>query len=53
MEEFGFPPQFPAAVEETIVEEVTDSVPKDKSKGKDFIFLFVEPIIYKYVLNFR
>jgi leucyl-tRNA synthetase len=33
MEEFGFPPQFPAAVEET-VEAITDSAPKDKSKGK-------------------
>ena len=34
MEEFGFPPQFPSQVEETVV-EVTDSAPKDKSKGKN------------------
>jgi len=38
MEEFGFPPQFPVQVEETVV-EVTDFAPKDKSKGKNKILL--------------
>lgn len=38
MEEFGFPPQFPAVVEE-IVEEVSSDIPKDKSKGIYRVYL--------------
>lgn len=33
MELYGFPPHFPE-VEETIVEEDDDGIPKDKSKSK-------------------
>lgn len=34
METFGYPPKFPSDVEEKVVEEEVDIVPKDKSKGK-------------------
>ena len=37
MEAYGYPPQFPAFVEE-VVEEVTSDIPKDKSKGNYYIF---------------
>lgn len=34
LETFGFPPNFPAEEETKVIEEDTDIIPKDKSKGK-------------------
>ncbi|XP_011294281.1 leucine--tRNA ligase, cytoplasmic [Musca domestica] len=34
MEDYGYPPQFPAVKEEVVVEVAQPEVPKDKSKGK-------------------
>lgn len=34
LETFGYPPQFPTDEEPKVVEEETDFIPKDKSKGK-------------------
>lgn len=34
MEDFGYPPKFPEAVEEVAPETQSDNIPKDKSKGK-------------------
>lgn len=34
MEDFGYPPQFPAAAQEAVVEVAQPEAPKDKSKGK-------------------
>ena len=34
METFGYPPNFPEQVEETLEEVQDNSVPKDKSKGE-------------------
>ena len=33
MEEFGFPPVFPAPVDEVTIVEESETLPKDKSKG--------------------
>lgn len=45
LETFGYPPKFPTEEEPKVVEEDTDVVPKDKSKGKKvrkFYFVFVK-----------
>lgn len=33
MQDFGYPPKFPEPVEEAVVEDKSDTAPKDKSKG--------------------
>lgn len=41
MEDFGYPPKFPEAVEEVAPETQSDNIPKDKSKGISPIMIYL------------
>lgn len=56
METFGYPPVFPNAADEKVVEVERDVVPKDKSKGKKVISKQkrdILPLFFYFHFTFR